>query len=96
MIGVGKPAPKLNDKVGILFTWTKQMTSWAVSNTCEDAFKQTDNRTVFQGPNAKSKEELGFQCGREMVASARAAYKGITTAVSNSFLLAKNIRDRQP
>ena len=83
------PAPKLNDKVGILFTWTKQMTSWADSNTCEGAFKETDNRTVIQGPNAKSKEELGCQCGREIVALARTAYKGITTAVSNSFLLRK-------
>ena len=84
MIGFGKPAPKLNDKVGSLFTWTKQMTSWGVSNTCEGAFKKTENPIVFQGPNAKSREGLDFQFGREKVASARGTYEGITTAVSNS------------
>ena len=83
---IGKPVPELNDEVGSFFTWTKQMTSWAVSNTCEGAFKETENIVVFQGPKAKSREEFDFQFGRETVASARRAYERITTAVSNSSL----------
>ena len=57
MIGLGKPAPTLNDNGGSFFTRTKQMTSWVVSNTCESAFKETDVPIVFQGPNALSREQ---------------------------------------
>ena len=59
---------KLIDKVGSFCTWTKQMPSWAVSNTCESAFKETEHPIVFQDPNAKSREELDFQFGRKNVA----------------------------
>lgn len=37
-VGLGKPAPKLDDNIGNFFTWTRQKTYWGVSNTCEDAF----------------------------------------------------------
>lgn len=53
VIGLGNPTRKLNDKLGSFFTWTKHITSLAVSNTCESAFKETENRIVFQGPNAE-------------------------------------------
>ena len=63
MIDLRKPAPKHDNKVGSFFTWTKQMTSWAVSNTCEGALKETVNPIVFQGPNAKGRGSWIFSLG---------------------------------
>ena len=36
------------------------MTIWASSNISEGAFKETDDPIIFQGPKAKTREELKF------------------------------------
>ena len=58
------------------------MTTWDVSNTCEGAFKEDDNGTVFQGPNVKRRERLDCQFRREKVASSLRVYEGIATAIT--------------
>ena len=81
MIGLGKPEPKLNDKVGSSFTRTKQRTPRAVWNICEGALKETPR--VYLGPNDESREDLDFMFGREKVASARRIYEGLSTVVTS-------------
>ena len=54
------------------------MTSWAVSNTSERAFKETEKAYCFSGLYVQNQ-----------VASARRAYQSIITAVSNSSILRK-------
>ena len=51
----GKPAPKLENKAGSYFTWSKQFISWAVTNTCDDALTETGDPIILQGPHAMRK-----------------------------------------
>ena len=65
------PLPKLdNSKTDHILVWKKQFTSWAVTNSCEDALLETTNPIVIQGPNTVSREELVFRHGQARVASA--------------------------
>ena len=34
IVGFGKPAPKLENKAGSYFLWSKQFITWGVTNTC--------------------------------------------------------------
>lgn len=56
MICFGKPAPKVNGKIGSSFSWAKQRTPWAVSKTCQSTFKETGKSIVSQAPKAKIRE----------------------------------------
>ena len=55
IVGFGKPAPKLENKAGSYFTWSKQFISWAVTNTCDDALTETGDPIILQGPHAMRK-----------------------------------------
>ena len=81
-VGLGKPATKL-------FVRKRQFTSWAVTNSCDDARLETTNPILFEGPNAVSRKELVFHHGQAREASARMVHEGITSAVRNLFLLGK-------
>ena len=71
-------------------------TSWAVTNSCEDALLETTNPIVFQDPNTVIGEELVFRHGQARDASARRAYEAIASAVTNSFQLGKIYEQGSP
>ena len=67
IVGFGKPAPKLENKAGNCFPWSKQFMTWAVTNTCDDALTETSDPIILQGPHAVSRGELEIRHGPNKV-----------------------------
>ena len=88
IVGFGKPAPKLENKAGNCFPWSKQFMTWAVTNTCDDALTDASDPIILQGPHAMARGKLEIRHGPNKVASARRSFEGIAAAVTlNSPLL---------
>ena len=89
----GKPAPKLENKAGSYFPWSKQFITWAVTSTCDDALTETSDPIILQGPHATSRGALEIRHGPNKVASARRAFEGITAAVTHNSPLLRKIQE---
>ena len=93
IVGFGKPAPKLENKAGSYVPWSKQLITWAVTNTCDDALMETSDPIILQGPHAISRGELEIRHGPNKVASARREFEGITAAVTHNSPLLRKIQE---
>lgn len=45
-----KPVPKLNSEASSYFPWSKYITAWTVTNTCDDARKETSDPLYSRAP----------------------------------------------